>query len=88
MSLADLSSIGSLGGGVAVVLSLLFVGFQLRQNTRAAKASASQAHALNWQQITLPIIENAEPHGPGRRVNPPQTYESCAFGRHANASAD
>jgi hypothetical protein len=30
MSLTDLASIGSLVGGLAVVISLLFVGFQLR----------------------------------------------------------
>src|SRR5476651_131803 len=60
MSLADLSSIGSFLSGVAVLASLIFVGFQLRQNTRAVRATASQAHASNLQQIVTPIVESGE----------------------------
>jgi hypothetical protein len=60
MSLSDLASIGSLVGGVAVVVSLLFVGFQLRQNTLAVRAETSQSHAENWSQITTPITEYAD----------------------------
>ena len=60
MTLADLSSIGSFLSGVAVLASLIFVGFQLRQNTRAVRATASQAHASNLQQIVTPIVESGE----------------------------
>jgi hypothetical protein len=60
VSLTDLASIGSLVGGIAVVVSLLFVGFQLRQNTRAVRAATSQSHAVNWSQVTTPITECAD----------------------------
>jgi hypothetical protein len=60
MNLSDLASIGSLAGGLAVVVSLLFVGFQLRQNTLAVRAETSQSHAGNWAQITTPITEYAD----------------------------
>ena len=60
MTLADLSSIGSFISGVAVLASLIFVGFQLRQNTQAVRATASQAHASNLQQIVAPIVESGE----------------------------
>jgi anaerobic selenocysteine-containing dehydrogenase len=51
MSLTGLAAIGSFVSGIAVLASLIFVGFQLRQNTKAIRAEASQAHAQNWQQI-------------------------------------
>jgi hypothetical protein len=60
MTLSDLASLGSLVSGVAVVVSLVFVGFQLRQNTRAAVAQTSQSHAMNWTQLALPFYGSAE----------------------------
>ena len=60
MTLADLSSLGSFISGVAVLTSLMFVGYQLRQNTQAVRATASQAHASNLQQIVTPIVVSGE----------------------------
>ena len=60
MTLTDLSSLGSFISGIAVLASLIFVGFQLRQNTQAVRATASQAHASNLQQIVTPVVENGE----------------------------
>lgn len=58
MTLSDLAAIGGFLGGAAVVASLVFVGLQLRQNTQAMQAAASQAHAANLQQIVSDIITN------------------------------
>lgn len=60
MSLSDLASIGSFVNGLAVVISLIFVGFQLLQNTKAVRASASQAHSANYQQITASIVQHGD----------------------------
>ena len=60
MSLSDLAAVGSFVSGIAVLASLIFVGFQLRQNTKAIRAEASQAHAQNWQQITMQIAGSME----------------------------
>jgi hypothetical protein len=60
MSLSDLAAIGSFISGLAVLASLIFVGFQLRQNTQAVRAGASQAHSYNWHQITMPVVESAD----------------------------
>ena len=60
MSLSDLAAIGSFVSGVAVLGSLIFVGFQLRQNTQAVRAGASQAHSYNWQQITMTVVESGD----------------------------
>ena len=60
MSLSDLAAIGTFISALAVLGSLIFVGFQLRQNTQAVRAAASQAHSQNWQTITVSVIENGE----------------------------
>ena len=43
MSLSDLASIGSLVSGIAVLVSLIYLGLQVRQNTHVHRASAHQA---------------------------------------------
>lgn len=58
MTLSDLSNLGTFVSAIAVLASLIFVGIQIRQNTRAVRAAASQAHTENWQALLAPIIEN------------------------------
>ncbi len=60
MTLADLAAIGSFISGVAVVVTLIFLLLQMRQNTQAVRAAASQAHAANFQQLLNPMIEHAD----------------------------
>ena len=60
MSLSDLAALGTLISGLAVLASLIFVGFQLKQNTAAVRAAASQSHSQNWQQITVPVVESGD----------------------------
>ena len=40
MSLQDLANIGEFIGGFAVILSLVFVGLQIRQNTKSVRAQS------------------------------------------------
>jgi len=60
MTLTDLAAIGSFISGVAVVVTLVFLLLQTRQNTRAIRAAASQAHAANYQALLASIIEDGE----------------------------
>lgn len=48
MTLVDLANIGQVVGALAVVASLIFVGLQVRQNTKAARATALQMNADYW----------------------------------------
>lgn len=48
MTLLDLANIGQVIGAVAVVASLIFVGLQIRQNTKANRASTLQMNADYW----------------------------------------
>jgi hypothetical protein len=60
MSLEQFSYLSQIIGAVAVVASLIFVGVQLRQNTKAILAQTSQAHAMGYQQIIAGISDNGE----------------------------
>jgi hypothetical protein len=42
MTLGELASIGEFVGGIGVVVTLIFVGVQLRQNTRAVQRSSAR----------------------------------------------
>lgn len=60
MTLSDLANLGTFISAVVVMASLIFVGVQLKQNTRAVRAAASQAHITNWQATLAPIINNED----------------------------
>ena len=60
MSLEQASYFGQIIGAIAVVASLIFVGVQLRQNTKAVRASTSQAHSAVYHGIIASIVDNAE----------------------------
>ena len=47
MTLQDLGSIGELLGGVAVVVSLIYLALQIRQNTETVRASTFQQAAAS-----------------------------------------
>jgi len=54
MSLNDLANIGQVIGAIAVVISLIYVAMQIRQNTNAVRAATAQSvheHFANWYQL-------------------------------------
>ena len=53
MSIQDLGSIGELIAAIATVLTLIYLAFQLRQNTRAMRSST-------FQQISAEMSQNVE----------------------------
>lgn len=60
MNIMELGAIGELVGGVAVIASLLYVGHQVRHNTRAV-ASGTHGDMLQFSSgIERLIIDNAE----------------------------
>ena len=60
MTLADISQISQTLGSAAVVASLLFVGFQIRQNTIATRAASHHAVSEALNQINLLWARNKE----------------------------
>jgi hypothetical protein len=59
MSLEQVSFAAQIVSAVAVIASLIFVGFQLKKATSAIRASSSQAHAGLYTDLVRSIIDNA-----------------------------
>ncbi len=54
MNLNDLANLGQIIGAVAVVVSLIYVALQIRQNTNAIRSAAAQAvheHFASWYRL-------------------------------------
>ncbi len=55
-----ISAISQLIGSIAVVLSVLYLAFQVHQSTRVAKLAAQDAAATSLREVTSPLAQNAE----------------------------
>jgi hypothetical protein len=60
MSLQDLGSLGELISAVAVVVSLLYLAVQIRQNTRSVRSSTFQSAVRDTTEIIDPMIHYPE----------------------------
>jgi len=63
MSLDDLANLGQIIGALAVVISLIYVAFQIRQNTNAIRSATAQTvheHFANWYQLIAADAELAQ----------------------------
>ena len=47
MSLNDLANLGQIIGAIAVVISLIYVALQIRQNTNAVRAATAQSDKVS-----------------------------------------
>ena len=60
MTLEQASLVAQIVSAVAVIASLIFVGFQLRQATAAIRGSSSQAHSELYTTLVQSIIDNGD----------------------------
>ena len=60
MNLVDISQISQTLGSAAVVASLIFVGFQIRQNTKATRAESHHAVSEALNQVNLLWARNGD----------------------------
>jgi len=58
MDITELGAIGELVGGVAVVASLVYVGFQVRQSTSVAKGTSHQGFVDSFTQWSLSVARD------------------------------
>lgn len=58
MTLEQASLVAQIVSALAVIASLIFVGFQLRQATAAIRASSSQAHSELYTTLVQSIIDH------------------------------
>jgi hypothetical protein len=57
MTLAEFAALGELIGGVAVVVSLVYLGVQVRQNTRGVRGSTLQLNTDFWGEHFMHLAE-------------------------------
>ena len=55
MSLQDWGALGELVGGLAIIVSLLYVGLQIRQGASATRAATNQAFTVQFSDLILQI---------------------------------
>ena len=60
MNWEAISAVSEIVGAIAVVASLIFVGWQLLQNTEAIKTSTSQSHVDSFMNIAVTVSEGRE----------------------------
>ncbi len=60
MTLNDLANLGQIIGAIAVVISLIYVAFQIRQNTAAIRSATAQTvheHFASWYHLLAADLE-------------------------------
>ncbi len=60
MTIQDWGAIGEIVGGVAVVVTLIYLAFQIRQNTRAIRLSASHAASVGIRDMYALVAEQTD----------------------------
>lgn len=60
MSIQDWGAIGEILGAVGVILTLLYLAIQIRQNTHATRAASHHAVTDSLNQGNIAIAQNAE----------------------------
>ena len=60
MSLEQLSYVAQIAGSVGVILSLVFVGLQVRHNTAALQRNEHNSTMAQWTVIRMAIAKNRD----------------------------
>lgn len=55
MTLSDLADIAEIVGGIAVVVSLIYLAVQVRQNTKSIRDSTLQANTALWSSVLVSL---------------------------------
>jgi hypothetical protein len=60
MTLQDWSNLAQVVGAIAVVISLVYVGFQIKRNTSAVRSATAQAIHNNYGDWYMNLMGDAE----------------------------
>jgi hypothetical protein len=63
MTLADLASLGSAVSGIGVILTVIYMSIEIRDNTRAVRASAFQQVVDSFASISFDIAKDQQLSG-------------------------
>ena len=57
MTLQDLGALGELVGGIAIIVSLIYVGLQIRQSTAASRSATAQSFTQQYTEVNQMLID-------------------------------
>ena len=60
MSLEEMSFVSQIASAIAVIASLIFVGFQLKHATAAIRASSSEAHSAIYVDLIKSVVDDKD----------------------------
>ena len=60
MSLQDLTNFAEIAASVGVIVSLIFVGYQMRQNTSQLQRNEHNSTMAQWSTIRMAWVENRD----------------------------
>lgn len=60
MSLEQLSNLAQVVGSIGVIVSLIFVGLQIKQNTRALQRNEHNSTMVQWTLIRMSVARNRD----------------------------
>jgi len=60
MTITEWSAVGEIVGAIAVVISLIYVGVQVKQNTTATRVVTTQAHVEFWNHVVSNLCQSSE----------------------------
>jgi hypothetical protein len=77
MSFSDLAAVGSFISGIGVLISLIYLGLQVRQNTRAVRSQIHQNIADSWFSVGAMLADHAREFTAGLKTDA-STYEGMS----------
>jgi hypothetical protein len=76
MTLTDFANIGEAIGGLAVIATLIYLIFEVRDNTRILKANATTAAFIGWSEFNVMLSKHPNLAVIMRAFDPKESYEN------------
>jgi len=76
MNLQDLASIAEIIGGIAVLVTLIYLAIELRDNTRTLKAKETTASYIGWSEFNITMSMHPDRAVWLRAFDPTESYEN------------
>ena len=76
MNLQDLAAIGEFIGGTAVLVTLIYLAVELRNNTKTLRAEASNSSYAGWSDFNAMLSKHPDKLVIARAFDPNESFEN------------
>lgn len=76
MTLQDLAAIGEFVGGLAVLITLIYLAIELRGNTKTLKAEANNTTYIDWSEFNIMMSQHPDKEVLVRAFNAQESLEN------------